>query len=56
MKSLMITVTVALLAGCSGMGMHRDTSGSSGTTGAQSGASGNADYYQRDDGFHSWIN
>lgn len=56
MKSLMMTVMIALLAGCSGMGMHRDTSGGSATMGSQSGASGNVDYYQRDDGFHSWIN
>lgn len=54
MKTLIAATLVALLAGCGSMGMHRDSSGRSATSGATS--SGNSDYYRTDDTFHSWIN
>ncbi|HJV86111.1 MAG TPA: hypothetical protein VJ698_11620 [Noviherbaspirillum sp.] len=54
MKALMIAVMLGLLSACSGMNMHPGSSGSTGAASSQSG-NGGADYYQRDDGTHTWI-
>ncbi len=55
MKALMITLMLGLLSACSSMHMPGSSSGDTGTANTQSGAGG-ADYYQRDDGTHTWIN
>jgi len=50
MKTLVLTLTVVLLAGCGGMGM-RSSSG-----GGVSSAASDQGYWQRDDAYHSWVN
>lgn len=55
MKTLIAAILVTLLAGCSGMPMHSESSGGgrSATGGASS--SYESDYHRMDDTFHSWI-